>query len=53
MFSLFINSQGKYVNGLREGKGEFWWGDGRSYKGSWKAGLMHGDGVETDAAGKK
>ena len=27
-----------------EGRGEFVWADGRSYRGSWKASKLHGSG---------
>lgn len=33
---------GNYVNNVREGYGEYYYADGKIYKGMWKAGLMHG-----------
>ena len=33
---------GNYVNNVRDGYGEYYYADGKIYKGMWKGGLMHG-----------
>lgn len=43
----FINYRryiGGYINDKKEGYGEFFWPDGRLYKGYWKDGKQHGRG---------
>lgn len=46
---LFLNNrckyQGSFVNGLREGKGNFTWPDGTMYSGDWKADKQTGKAV--------
>lgn len=39
---------GSYINGRKEGYGEFYWPDGKYYKGYWKNGTMHGGGTYKD-----
>lgn len=36
---------GQYTVDKKEGYGEFYWPDGRCYKGYWKDGKQHGRGV--------
>ena len=36
---------GQVVNGLREGKGIFYWNDGDRYEGDWKNGKFEGKGI--------
>ncbi|TNV81682.1 hypothetical protein FGO68_gene13647 [Halteria grandinella] len=38
---------GKFLNGLKDGKGEYKWPKGVSYKGEYAAGLKHGKGKMT------
>jgi hypothetical protein len=42
---------GGFVNGKREGYGEYTWANGSNYKGEWKNNLQHGKGVFTDKNG--
>jgi hypothetical protein len=42
-----VHSDGSWVDGRYEGHGVCHWPDGRVYKGKWKAGMPHGQGVET------
>ena len=46
---------GYYVDGLRNGYGQFFWPDGREFKGAWVNGKMHGEGFYsfTDSAGAR
>jgi len=30
---------------VKEGKGQYWWPDGKVYSGNWKNGYMEGRGV--------
>ena len=36
---------GQVVNGLREGKGIYYWNNGDRYEGEWKNGKMEGKGI--------
>lgn len=36
---------GEYRDDKKEGYGEFFWPDGRVYKGYWKGGKQHGKGI--------
>ena len=36
--------EGEFVNGKREGKGNYYWNSNKYYKGSWKKGKQDGDG---------
>ena len=44
---------GKWKNGKRNGKGQYWWSNGTTYKGKWKDGMCHGYGVKKLADGTK
>ena len=37
----------------KDGEGEFYWQDGKVYKGQWKDGKQHGYGVIIDKDGKE
>lgn len=39
--------EGEYVNGVKEGKGTFWYPDGSKYEGEWKSGIRNGMGKYT------
>ena len=39
---------GQVVNGLREGKGTFYWKDGSYWNGHFHNNLMHGEGIYSD-----
>mmetsp|Transcript_40079 Transcript_40079/g.45609 ORF Transcript_40079/g.45609 Transcript_40079/m.45609 type:complete len:895 (+) Transcript_40079:32-2716(+) len=43
---------GEFQRGQYHGYGECIWEDGRTYKGEWKDGMAHGQGVETDKLGR-
>jgi len=43
---------GEFQRGQYHGYGECVWDDGRTYKGEWKDGMAHGQGVETDKLGR-
>lgn len=45
---------GTYCNDIKEGYGEFKWGDqGSKYKGNWLNGLQHGEGVYINTKGRE
>ena len=43
--------KGYYLNGLRDGQGEFIWNNGEAYNGDWKNGMKHGQGRWTGPGG--
>ncbi len=44
---------GEYVHGEIEGYGTYYYTDGSSFAGYWKAGRQNGEGTYTDASGKE
>ncbi len=36
--------EGEFINGAKNGFGEYYWQDKSSYKGSWKKDLFEGNG---------
>jgi hypothetical protein len=50
----FFKANGKiyYLDDKKEGRGTFFWPDGRKYEGDWKNGKQHGIGIYTSASGK-
>ena len=37
--------EGRFADGLPDGRGKYTWADGRIYEGSWKEGIMEGQGT--------
>ncbi len=37
--------EGRFLNGLPDGRGKYTWADGRIFEGSWKDGIMEGQGT--------
>lgn len=42
-----IEYEGEWKNGLKHGKGKFYWRNGDMYEGGWENGLKHGKGTLT------
>lgn len=45
---LLYNNLGEYKEDKKAGYGEFYWSDGKIYKGAWKDGKQHGLGELID-----
>lgn len=50
---VYFECLGAYINDKKEGYGEFFWPDGRVFKGQWLNGKQNGHGVMTDSTGRR